>query len=159
MVYLSCHVLEQSVNAPARTDLNALKFNQLTVVALTTLALLGGWSWLTGLLGAAMLLGALRPDLSPLRAAYRLLGPRLGLKPNVVDETPEAHHFAQGVGGVFLLASALGGAAGLSVLSTGLGVAVIGLALLNLSTRICVGCLMYFQWRRLSYWLRLTLNS
>ncbi|MGI8747039.1 MAG: DUF4395 domain-containing protein [Deinococcus sp.] len=147
------------MNAPDRTDLNALKFNQLTVVALTTLALLGDWYWLSGLLGAAMLVGALRPDLSPLRAAYRLLGPRLGLRPRVVDETPEAHHFAQGVGGVFLLASALGGAVGLAALSTVLGVAVILLALLNLGTRICVGCLMYFQWRRLSYRLRLALTS
>ena len=142
-----------------RTDLSAIKFNQLTVVSVTSLALLGGQSWLSGLLGAAMLGGALRPQTSPMRAAYRLLGPRVGLKPHVVDETPEAHTFAQGVGGAFLLGSAVSGGAGLRGTSVGLGTAVIGLALLNLGTRICVGCLMYFQWRQLSYRLRLALTS
>ena len=136
---------------PRKTDLSALKFNQLTVVAVTALALLTRQPWLAGLLGAAMLLGAVRPALSPLRAAYRSVGLRLGLKPDIVDESPEAHHFAQGVGGVFLLAAALAGFAGLATLSAVLGVTVIGLALLNLTAHICVGCLMYFQWRMLSY--------
>ncbi|WP_425147728.1 DUF4395 domain-containing protein [Deinococcus sp.] len=134
-----------------KTDLSALKFNQLTVVSVTALALLLPAPWLAGLLGAAMLIGALWPAFSPMRAAYRSVGLRLGLKPEVVDESPEAHHFAQGVGGVFLLASALTGLAGLGALSTVLGIVVILLALLNLSARICVGCLMYFQWRMISY--------
>ena len=134
-----------------KTDLSALKFNQLTVVGVTALALLLRAPWLAGLLGAAMLIGAVWPAYSPMRAAYRAIGPRLGLKPEVVDESPEAHHFAQGVGGVFLLASALSGLAGLGVLSAVLGVIVVTLALLNLTARICVGCLMYFQWRMLKY--------
>ena len=134
-----------------KTDLSALKFNQLTVVGVTALALLTRQPWLAGLLGAAMLVGAVWPAYSPLRAAYRTIGLRLGLKPEVVDESPEAHHFAQGVGGVFLLASDLSGLAGLGVLSAVLGVIVVALALLNLTARICVGCLMYFQWRMLKY--------
>ncbi|WP_424951703.1 DUF4395 domain-containing protein [Deinococcus sp.] len=134
-----------------KTDLSALKFNQITVVGVTALALLLRQPWLAGVLGLAMLLGALRPHLSPMRWLYRAVGQRLGLKPEVVDETPEAHHFAQGVGGVFLLASALAGFAGLAILSAVLGVIVIALALLNLTARICVGCLMYFQYRMLSY--------
>ena len=134
-----------------KTDLSALKFNQLTVVGVTALALLLRAPWLAGLLGAAMLVGAIWPAYSPMRAAYRVFGLRLGLKPEVVDESPEAHHFAQGVGGVFLLAAALSGLAGLGVLSAVLGVTVIALALLNLTARICVGCLMYFQWRMLRY--------
>ncbi|GGM02238.1 DUF4395 domain-containing protein [Deinococcus aerophilus] len=136
---------------PARTDLSALKFNQYTVIAVTLLAVVAGLPALTVVLGAAMLLGALRPDLSPLRAAYRALGPKVGLHPEVVDEDPRAHHFAQGVGGSFLLASGLSVLAGLNVLGLLLGLAVIALAGLNLSQRICVGCLMYFQYRRLRY--------
>ncbi|GGQ97655.1 DUF4395 domain-containing protein [Deinococcus ruber] len=134
-----------------KTDLNALKFNQLTVVGVTALAVLASQPWLAGLLGAAMLIGAVRPAYSPMRAAYRAVGPRVGLNPDVVDESPEAHQFAQGVGGVFLLASALSGLAGLGILSAVLGLIVIALALLNLTTHICVGCLMYFQWRMLRY--------
>lgn len=137
--------------APAQTDLSALKFNQYAVIGVTLLALISGLSALTLLLGAAMLLGAVRPDLSPLRAAYRMFGRRLGLQPEVVDEDPRAHHFAQGVGGVFLLASALAMLAGWPLLGLGLGVMVIALAGLNLSQKICVGCLMYFQYRRLRY--------
>ena len=79
------------------------------------------------------------------------LMPLKGLKPEVVEEDPRAHHFAQGVGGVFLLASALFTLGGLSAVGAVLGVVVIALAALNLSQKICVGCLMYFQYRRLRY--------
>lgn len=134
-----------------KTDLSALKFNQVTVVALTSLALVLGAPLLALVLGTAMLLGALFPAHSPLRALYQALSPLLGLHPQVVDETPEAHHFAQGVGGVFLLASALASLAGLGLLGGVLAVAVIGLALLNLTTHVCVGCLLYFQYKMLGY--------
>ena len=134
-----------------RTDLSALKFNQVSVVALTALALLIRQPWLIALLGAAMLSGAIWPQRSPMKAAYRALSPLVGLKPKVVDESPEAHHFAQGVGGAFLLASALATFTGLTGLGIVLGFAVIVLALLNLTAHICVGCLMYFQYRMLRY--------
>ncbi len=134
-----------------KTDLSALKFNQLTVVALTALAVMARQPWLAALLGLAMLAGAVWPARSPMKWLYRTVGQRLGLKPEIVDESPEAHHFAQGVGGVFLLASALASFAGAGVLSAVLGVTVIALALLNLTARICVGCLMYFQYRMLRF--------
>lgn len=140
-----------TLSRPARTDLSALKFNQVTVVVVTALAVLLTLPALTLLLGAAMLVGAIAPQVSPMRAAYRVLGRPLGLSPEVVDEDPRAHHFAQGVGGTFLLASGLFTLAGLSLVGTVLGVVVIALAALNLSQRICVGCLMYFQYRRLRY--------
>lgn len=140
-----------NLRAPARTDLSALKFNQITVVFVTLLALILTLPALPLILGASMLIGALRPDLSPMRAAYRLLGPVLGLKPDVVDEDPRAHHFAQGVGGSFLLASALFTFSGLTAAGAVLGVIVIALAALNLSQKICVGCLMYFHYRRLLF--------
>ncbi len=137
-----------------KTDLSALKFNQITVVLVTAAAVVLRQPWLAGLLGLAMLLGAVRPGISPLGWLYRTAGRGLGMKPQIVDETPEAHHFAQGVGGVFLLASGLTGLLGMGVLSAVLGVLVILLALLNLTANICVGCLMYFQYRMLSYRIR-----
>ncbi|PNY82588.1 DUF4395 domain-containing protein [Deinococcus koreensis] len=140
-----------ALRQPARTDLSALRFNQLAVVSVTLLAVILTLPWLTLALGLAMLVGAPAPEVSPMRAAYRVLGPVLGLKPEVVEEDPRAHHFAQGVGGVFLLASALATFTGLSVLGALLGVLVIALAVLNLSKKICVGCLMYFQYRRARY--------
>ncbi len=134
-----------------KTDLSALRFNQVTVVVITALAVVLRLPWLSVLLGLAMFVGALRPGLSPMRWLYRVVGHRLGMRPEVVDESPEAHLFAQGVGGVFLLASGLTGWAGLGILSAVLGVTVIALALLNLTAHICVGCLMYFQWKMLRY--------
>ena len=134
-----------------RTDLSALKFNQVSVVALTALGIVLHTFWLPVLLGLAMLAGAIWPARSPMKAAYKALSPLLGLKPDVVAESPEAHHFAQGVGGVFLLASALATFAGLTGLGVVLGFTVIGLALLNLTAKICVGCLMYFQYKMLRY--------
>ncbi|MFC4425752.1 DUF4395 domain-containing protein [Deinococcus navajonensis] len=150
-------MLTPSSNAPlslARTDLSALQFNQYTVVMVTLLAVVLRLPALTLVLGGAMLLGAVRPELSPLRVAYRALGPVLGLRPNVVEEDPRAHHFAQGVGGTFLLASAVFTLAGLGLPGTVLGLVVIALAVLNLSQKICVGCLMYFQYRRMRYALQ-----
>jgi Domain of unknown function (DUF4395) len=134
-----------------KTDLSALKFNQLSVVGVTALSLVFHAPWLALLLGAAMLLGGALPQRSPMKAAYRLLSPLLGLKPEVVDESPEAHHFAQGVGGTFLLASALASFAGLTGLGLLLGFTVVVLAMLNLTTKICVGCLMYFQYKMLRH--------
>ncbi len=134
-----------------QTDITALKFNQLSVVGLTALALLTQSGWISLLLGGAMLIGAVWPQRSPMKAAYRALAPLLGLRPEVVEESPEAHHFAQGVGGVFLLASALSLLGGLTWPGVVLGFIVIGLAMLNLTRQICVGCLMYFQYKMLRY--------
>ena len=47
-----------TLSRPARTDLSALKFNQVTVVVVTALAVLLTLPALTLLLGAAMLVGA-----------------------------------------------------------------------------------------------------
>ena len=52
---------------------------------------------------------------------------------------------------LLLLASAVTGFAGLGIVSVLLGVTVIALALLNLTASICVGCLMYFQYKMLKY--------
>lgn len=57
------------------------------------------------------------------------------------------------MGGSFLLASASLTLAGLPIVGAALGVIVIALAALNLSRKICVGCVMYFQYRRLRYQL------
>lgn len=138
---------------PASTDLSALRFNQITVVFVTLLAVILTLPALTLILGLSMLIGAIRPELSPLRAAYRAFGPVLGLKSEIVAEDPRAHHFAQGVGGSFLLASALFTLSGWTAIGAILGVIVIALAVLNLTQKICVGCLMYFQYRRLRYQL------
>ncbi|SMB90914.1 DUF4395 domain-containing protein [Deinococcus hopiensis] len=135
--------------AETHTDLSALRFNQFSVVGVTALGLALQAPLLPLTLGGAMLLGALRPQQSPLRAAYRMLGARLGLRPDVVEEDPRAHHFAQGVGGTFLLASGSATLAGAPVTGAALGLGVILLAVLNLSRKICVGCLMYFQYLRL----------
>lgn len=143
--------LSPSRSAETHTDLSALRFNQFSVVGVTALGLALQAPLLPLMLGGAMLLGALRPERSPLRAAYRMLGARVGLRPEVVEEDPRAHHFAQGVGGTFLIVSGAVTLAGAPVLGAGLGLGVIGLAGLNLSRKICVGCLMYFQYRRLRY--------
>ena len=134
-----------------QTDLSALKFNAISVVFGSMFALIFTLPLLTLLLGSAMLIGARWPHLSPLRAAYRALGPALELQPDIVDEDPRAHHFAQGVGGSFLLASGISTLAGWPILGAVLSLIVIALAALNLGTRICVGCLMYYQYRRLQW--------
>ncbi len=74
----------------------------------------------------------------------------------LVDESPEAHHFAQGLCGAVVLASALASFAGQSLLGLLLAFAVMAfavmaLAMLDLTTNIGVGCRLYFRYKMLRH--------
>jgi hypothetical protein len=129
-------------------DANTLRFNQLSIVALVASAALLGQPWLVALVGAVLLTGTLEPRLALFKQLYaRALRPALRLAPRWTDDDPRPHNFAQGLGGLFLLGAGLAFALGLGVIGWGLSAAVVALALLSLTTNICVGCFLYYQWR------------
>jgi hypothetical protein len=74
-----------------------------------------------------------------------LLKPRGWLKPNVLDDDPRQHLFAQGLGGVFLVLSTAALLLGLPLLGWALAGAVVVLAAINLFLGFCLGCFIYFQ--------------
>ena len=132
-----------------KIDHSALKVSQITIVALNVLAYILNLAWLAGIVTGVMLLGTL------LGAPGFGFIYRYGLKParlvraHVLLDNPQPHRFAQGFGGVVMLA----GSAALYLGAPGLGWALVwlvaALAALNAFGGFCVGCFVYYWLTRL----------
>ena len=97
------------------------------------------------LLAIVLLLGTFAPRLALFKQLYfRVLKPAGIVKPRPVQDRPEPHNFAQGLGGVFL---AVASAFLLPVPVIGLALALIVavLAFVNLAFGYCLGCQIYYQ--------------
>jgi hypothetical protein len=134
-------------------DHAALKVNQTAIVATVVIAFVGSFFStlflaLIPLLGIALLLGTFAPQLAPFKQLYfKVLKPRGVVKPQPVQDRPEPHNFAQGLGGVFLgIASILLVYVPVAGLAVALLVAV--LAFVNVAFGYCVGCQIFFQLER-----------
>jgi Domain of unknown function (DUF4395) len=131
-----------------KLDPNVLRFNQISIIAFLILAFLLQQPIIVAFVAAVMLLGTFYPKLALFKNTYSsLVRPALGIAKNLVEDDPRAHNFAQGVGGVVLVLSSLAFLLGASIVGWGLGVVVIALAGLNLTTNICVGCFLYYQFK------------
>ena len=131
-----------------KLDPNVLKFNQILIIAFLILAFLLQQSIIVAFVAVVMLLGTFYPKLALFKNIYSsFVRPSLGIAQKLVDDDPRAHNFAQGVGGVVLVLSSLVFLLGSSYLGWGLGIVVIALAGLNLTTNICVGCFLYYQFK------------
>jgi Domain of unknown function (DUF4395) len=131
-----------------KLDPNVLKFNQIAIISFLVLVFLLQQPIIVAFVAVVMLLGTFNPKLALFKNIYSsLVRPALGIAKNLVEDDPRAHNFAQGVGGVFLALSSLGFLLGSSVIGWGLSAVVIALAGLNLTTNICVGCFLYYQFK------------
>jgi hypothetical protein len=134
-------------------DRSVLKVGQGFIIGLNIVAFALGfvlqvrYAWVLSLIvGLIMLGGIASPNLALFKQFYlRVLKPRGIVKPNVVQEDATPHQFAQGVGGSFLLASAVAFLAGAAEVGWVLVWIVIVLAFVNFAFDFCVGCQMYFQ--------------
>jgi ABC-type dipeptide/oligopeptide/nickel transport system permease subunit len=108
------------------------------------------------LLAIVLLVGTFAPQYALFKQLYfKVLKPRGIVKPRPVQDRPEPHNFAQGLGGVFLAVSSLFiyfgtptyGAASMVMGVIGLALALIVavLAFVNLAFGYCLGCQIYFQ--------------
>lgn len=139
-------------------DHSALKVNQTGIVATVLVAFIGSaffrpiWV-LIPLLAIVLLVGTFNPQLALFKQLYfKVLKPRGIVKPRPVQDRPEPHNFAQGLGGVFLaVATLLLYAAtptyGVVLAATGpaLALLVAVLAFVNLAFGYCLGCQIYYQ--------------
>ncbi len=133
-------------------DTNILRFNQISIVGLIAIAFALQFPPIVFLVAAVMLLGTLEPRLALLKQLYSsLIRPALKITPKLEQDDPRPHNFAQGLGGVFMLGSSILFLVGSSTAAWGVALMVLALALLNLTTGICVGCFLYFQWRMLPH--------
>ena len=139
-------------------DHSALKVNQAGIVATVLVAFVGSIPYrplliLIPVLAIVMLAGTVAPRLALFKQLYfHVLKPRGIVKARPVQDRPEPHNFAQGLGGVFLaLASVL--LIPLPVAGLALSLLVAVLAFVNLAFGYCLGCQIYFQLGRAG-WIR-----
>jgi hypothetical protein len=131
-------------------DHSALKVNQTGIVVTILVAFVGSifspaFLGLIPLLGIVLLLGTFVPQAALFKQLYfKILKPRGVVKPRPVQDRPDPHNFAQGLGGVFLgIASVL--LFGSPVLALAVALLVAVLAFVNLAFGYCLGCQIFYQ--------------
>ena len=136
--------------ASSVVDHSALKVNQTGIVATVLVAFIGSAFYrpllvLIPLLSIVLLLGTFAPRLALFKQLYfKVLKPRGIVKPRPVQDRPEPHNFAQGMGGVVLaIASLL--LVPFTVVGLALSLLVAILAFINLAFGYCLGCQIYYQ--------------
>ena len=133
-----------------RIDQSALRTNQGFIIGLLLIAFVIDTWLITAFVGLVMLVGTIVPGAALFKRIYRhVLKPRGLIKPDVIPDNPQPHRFAQGLGAVVTLSSALTLLAGLTTLGWALAWVVIVLASLNLFAGFCAGCFVYYQLNRL----------
>ncbi|MBI5930786.1 MAG: DUF4395 domain-containing protein [Chloroflexi bacterium] len=129
-----------------KVDHSALRTNQAFIIGLLLLGFLLGQVVLVAFVAAVMIIGTVFPQAGLFKRFYQhVLKPRGWVKPDVIDDNPEPHLFAQGLGGGFLVAATIALLAGVGLLGWGLVFVVIALASLNLFAGFCAGCFVYYQ--------------
>ena len=134
-------------------DHSALKVNQTGIVATVVVAFVGSALYrplliLIPALAVVLLLGTFAPQLALFKQLYfKVLKPAGIVKPRVVQDRPEPHNFAQGLGGVFLAVAAVF-LIPLPVVGLALALLVAVLAFVNLAFGYCLGCQIFFQLER-----------
>lgn len=130
-----------------KVDTTALRFNQFSIITFTLLGFLLNQPALVLFVGLVLAIGTISPKAALFKQFYlKVLKPNNILKANVIDDDPAPHQFAQGVGALFLLASAvILFISPAVVLGWALAWIVIILAAVNLVFNFCAGCFMYFQ--------------
>jgi hypothetical protein len=127
-----------------KVDHSALKANQLTIITLNILAFIFNLPILAAFVAIVMGIGAAL-KLPGFILLYRYFYKPLGLlKPNVLDDNPEPHRFAQFLGFIFTAAGSVSIYLGASILGWGLVWLVVALAALNAFGGFCVGCAVYY---------------
>ena len=134
-------------------DHSALKVNQTGIVATVLVAFIGSAFFrpllvLIPLLAIVLLLGTFAPQLALFKQFYfQVLKQRGVVKPRPVQDRPQPHNFAQGLGGVFLgVATAF--LIPLPVVGLALALLVAVLAFVNLAFGYCLGCQIFYQLER-----------
>jgi hypothetical protein len=130
-------------------DHAALKVNQVGIVATVLVAFVGSAFYrplllLIPLLSVVLLLGTFAPRLALFKQIYlRVLKPRGIVKPQPVQDRPEPHNFAQGMGGV-VLAIASVFLLPFPVVGLAIALLVAVLAFVNVAFGFCLGCQIYY---------------
>ena len=127
-----------------KVDHAALKANQLFIISLNILAFIFNQPWLAAFVALVMGLGSAFKVPGFLPVYKNILKPRGWMKPDILEDNPEPHRFAQFLGFLFMTAGSISLFAGATVLGWILVWIVIALAALNAFGGFCVGCAVYY---------------
>lgn len=127
-----------------KVDHSALKANQITIITLSLLAFILNIPALVVFVAMVMGIGSLLKKPGFVLLYYHFYKPLGILKPDVLDDHPEPHRFAQTLGFVVLAGGSIALFLGAGVLGWGLVWLVIALAFLNAFGEFCVGCAVYY---------------
>ena len=138
-----------NINELAKIDHTAIKTNQAVIIILNIFAFIINAPWLAGTVAFVMIVGTLlkTPGFKFIYQIFKYAGIT---KPDILLDNPEPHRFAQGFGGVVMLAGTLALLADIPVLGWGLVWMVAALAALNFFGGFCVGCAVYYWLNRLN---------
>jgi hypothetical protein len=127
-----------------KVDHSALKANQLFIISLNILAFILDLPVLAAFVALVMGIGSLLKAPGFGFVYKHVLKPHGWMKPDVLDDNPEPHRFAQFLGFLFMTAGSLALFSGASVLGWSLVWLVAALAALNAFGGFCVGCAVYY---------------
>ncbi len=132
-----------------KVDHARLKSHQIIIVALNVLAFILNLPVLAAFVALVMGIGTVL-KVPGFGFVYNyVLKPRGWMKPDVLDDNPEPHRFAQLMGFVFMTAGSIALFLGANILGWGLVWLVAALAALNAFGGFCVGCAVYYWLNRL----------
>ena len=127
-----------------KVDHSALKTNQLFIIALSILAFILNVPILAAFVALVMGIGSAL-KVPGFGFVYKYLLKRRGwMGPDVLNDNPEPHRFAQFLGFLFMTGGSLALFSGASVLGWALVWLVVALAALNAFGGFCVGCAVYY---------------
>jgi len=133
-----------------KIDQNALRVNQILIVLLVSAGFLLNNAWLVLATAAVTFIGTVF-GFPGFIFVYKVVVLPLKLaKPEVIEDDPMAHRFAQFIATSFLITSAFVFFLGFQTLAWVLALIVVALALVNLLTGFCLGCFVYFQLSKLT---------
>lgn len=127
-----------------KVDHSALKANQLFIISLNILAFILNLPILAAIVALVMGIGSLLKVPGFILIYKHILKPLGWMKPDVLDDNPEPHRFAQFLGFLFMTAGSAALFSGASVLGWSLVWLVAALAALNAFGGFCVGCAVYY---------------
>jgi hypothetical protein len=127
-------------------DHSALKTNQASIILLLAAGFVLESALLVALVAAVMIVGTALPRAGLFKLLYEKVLKPVGLmKPDVREENPRPHIFAQGLGGTVLVLALVALFLGAPLVGWVLVWLVVALAALNLFVGFCLGCFVYYQ--------------
>ena len=127
-------------------DHSALKFNQIAIIIFTLLGFILNQPILPAFVAVVLIAGSMNKKFALFKLAYvHILKPLGLLTPDIVEDSPAPHEFAQLLGGIVLGTGSILLFSSLALAGWIFAWVVIILAAANLLFGFCAGCFVYYQ--------------